>query len=361
MLRYMTRSLKPVCVAMALLSLLMSMPLDYAAAALVETSICSQSDVDTIRSRLMLMLAREDVRTALMRHGLDPAEAQARVAALTGSELREIQGVLPALPAGAGGEIVAIPLALVILILIGYVLVISGIITLGVYAGVKVSEAQEKEDWSTKPYPAPPRTAPAPAFNPEEPWTGTWKVTDGQSTRFYVLRQNGDRVVSTPESDYRVEAKSYGALIRGSWFDQTTRPFSGTLKAIIADDYRSFKGDVNSRTAFTAERVDSRSAAQEEKSSGPWAGRWNVQGAPFASGLWVLKQEGLAVVSVDDSYHRVRGKTIGDRLEGEVLRIGPSRSDYAFSITLSADGRSFQGRLREERTGEWSITGTKIE
>lgn len=47
-------------------------------------------------------LAREDVRTQLVHMGVDPSEAQARVAALTDSELILLEREIDHLPAGAG-------------------------------------------------------------------------------------------------------------------------------------------------------------------------------------------------------------------------------------------------------------------
>jgi hypothetical protein len=352
---------KAVFIGMTVMAVLMAIPLDYSLAALVSTeAFKAELDPEHFRTQLQNFLTREDVRVALLIHGTSATEVGARIAALTDDEVSRIHDRIGELP-GGGQAAAYIPIWLVILILLGYILVLTGVISLGVYAGVKIQEHQEEEDAKSTPFPAPPRVGPVPSVNPDEPWSGVWKVTDGQASGVYVLKQTGDAVVSTPESDFRLEAKVYGAMIRGSWFDKTAKPPNGDFKAIIADDYLSFRGDINSRAFFTCERVESKSAAANEKPSGPWAGRWNVQGPPFASGLWALKQEGETVISTDGSHYRVKGKAAGDKFEGEVMRLGPAREDLKFSFTLSSDGKSFHGYVTEEKTGKSQISGVKVD
>ena len=240
-------------------------------------------------------------------------------------------------------------------------LLILGLISGLVYAGIKVSEQNEQKEQEylkSTPYPAPPRVGPVPSVNPDEQWTGAWKVIDKDS-RVYVLKQTGNSVVSTSESDYRVEAKVYGAMIVGAWYS-TGSSTRNAFKAIIADDFLSFKGDINSQTFFTCQKIESKSTAVNVKPFGPWAGKWNVQGASAASGLWVLKQEGETVTSTDESYYRVRGKAAGDKFEGDVTRLGAHRRDIKFNFVLSSDGKSFDG-ITEETTGTNRISGIKVE
>jgi len=355
------RGCRTVFMGMTVLAFLIAIPVDRALAALVDTQASkTELDPEHFRMRMKNLLAREDVKVALLHHGINPTEVEARIAAMTDKELSQFSGNVGALPAAAGGEIMVFPLGILILILLGYVLVITGIISLGVYAGAKLGanlqKQQEEEYAKTTPYPAPPRVGPVPSVNPDEPWTGAWKVADGQASGVYVFKQTDDSVVSTPESDFRVEAKVYGAMISGAWFDRTRNNF----KAIIADDFLSFKGDINSRTFFTCQKIESKSAAVNVKPSGPWAGKWNVQGASSASGLWALKQEGETVTSTDESYYRVRGKAAGDKFEGDVMRLGGNRRDIKFNFVLSSDGKSFDG-YTEETTGTKRISGIKVE
>ena len=50
------------------------------------------------------LLARQDISTALMAHGVNPTEAKERVAALTDQEARNLVGQIEKLPAGGFNE-----------------------------------------------------------------------------------------------------------------------------------------------------------------------------------------------------------------------------------------------------------------
>jgi len=56
------------------------------------------------RERIAAVLDRDEVRTRLADYGVDPAEAKARVAALTDEEATRLAAEIDALPAGAGVE-----------------------------------------------------------------------------------------------------------------------------------------------------------------------------------------------------------------------------------------------------------------
>jgi hypothetical protein len=81
--------------------------------------------VDGVRA----FLAREDVRAELVRHGVDPGAAAARVATLTDAELAQLAGRIDTLP--AGGDAVAIIgavfLVLLVLEVVGVTDVFKGI------------------------------------------------------------------------------------------------------------------------------------------------------------------------------------------------------------------------------------------
>jgi hypothetical protein len=66
----------------------------------------------------MHYLAREDLRAALAAQGLDPEEAQARVACLTDAEVRQITGQLDRLPAGGDGLGIIIAVLVIVLLVI---------------------------------------------------------------------------------------------------------------------------------------------------------------------------------------------------------------------------------------------------
>jgi hypothetical protein len=76
------------------------------------------------REYLNQLLAREDVRAALIARGIDPLEATARVNSLSDAEVIEIANQIEQLPAG-GDSFLGIALAIAILVFV--VLVITDI------------------------------------------------------------------------------------------------------------------------------------------------------------------------------------------------------------------------------------------
>ncbi|HEY9277553.1 MAG TPA: PA2779 family protein [Methylotenera sp.] len=78
-----------------------------------ESSITSQGNQD--RTLIVTALSREDVQAALVARGIDPAQAQDRVAALTDEEASVVASQLDTAP--AGGIIGAIVLIFLVLLL----------------------------------------------------------------------------------------------------------------------------------------------------------------------------------------------------------------------------------------------------
>jgi hypothetical protein len=252
------RGCRLVFIGMTILMFLIAIPIEHVLAALVDTQVLeTQPHSDHFRTQLKSFLVRENVRVALLQHGINPTEVEARIVAMTDKELSQVNESMGALPAGADGAIFVLPIGLVILLLLGFVLVITGVISLGAYAGVKIQEHQEEEYAKSTPFPAPPRVGPLPSVNPNEPWTGKWKVTEGQFRGVYCLQQNGDRVVSTSDSDIVVDANVYGAMIRGKLGPRQD------FKATIASDFLSFKGNVDSRYSVEGQKIEYAELAPE--------------------------------------------------------------------------------------------------
>jgi len=93
-----------------------ALPFHYALAALVPTH--AVGDTGNARDRLAQFLARGDARAALVAQGVDPAEAQARVASLTDAEVQQIAGQLDKLPAAGDGVWVAVAVLLIVLLVV---------------------------------------------------------------------------------------------------------------------------------------------------------------------------------------------------------------------------------------------------
>jgi len=94
------------------------------AAAVIDTQQAATMDVREQRlAGVNATLAREDVRKAMIGLGVDPAEAQQRVASLSDAELTRLEGQLQQLPAGgtALGLVGAVFLVLLLLEITGVV------------------------------------------------------------------------------------------------------------------------------------------------------------------------------------------------------------------------------------------------
>jgi len=94
------------------------------AAAVIETQQAATMDFREQRlAGVNATLAREDVRKAMIGLGVDPVEAQQRVASLSDAELTRLEGQLQQLPAGgtALGLVGAVFLVLLLLEITGVV------------------------------------------------------------------------------------------------------------------------------------------------------------------------------------------------------------------------------------------------
>ncbi|MFG6667413.1 PA2779 family protein [Halomonas sp. HNIBRBA4712] len=92
--------------ALVVTSLPVVASVDASDRALISTqSVLANDKAGAERQRIHDVLARADVREALVSQGVDPVDVQARVAALSDSEAREMAERLDDLPAGASGVV----------------------------------------------------------------------------------------------------------------------------------------------------------------------------------------------------------------------------------------------------------------
>lgn len=103
------------------LVLVATLPMGFAKAGLVPTEdvIVETFGSSEARARVTAFLDREDVQAQFAALGVDPAEAAARIAALSDDEVGAIAGQLDQLPAGEGFLVTtAIVLGVILLILV---------------------------------------------------------------------------------------------------------------------------------------------------------------------------------------------------------------------------------------------------
>jgi hypothetical protein len=108
-----------VALVLAVVMLVISMPLGTARGALVTTDqVIAESAGATDRERVLAFLGRVEVREQIVALGVDPAEAAARVAALSDAQVREIAGQLDQLPAGQSAVAAVIGAVLIIFLVL---------------------------------------------------------------------------------------------------------------------------------------------------------------------------------------------------------------------------------------------------
>ena len=107
--------LKSAAVFMTTLMLMMAVPYQAALAALVptETAIDMRSAGEA-REMINRLLARDEVQSQLKLHGIDPAEARARVDSLSDAEAVAVANHIDQLP--AGGSAVGIIVGAILLV-----------------------------------------------------------------------------------------------------------------------------------------------------------------------------------------------------------------------------------------------------
>jgi hypothetical protein len=96
----------------------LSLPFQGARAALLDTeSAIGIDQAQQNRVRVIALLNRADVQAELQKRGINPADAKARVAALTDEEVAKLNGKLDQLPAG-GVSVLGVLLVVFIVLLI---------------------------------------------------------------------------------------------------------------------------------------------------------------------------------------------------------------------------------------------------
>lgn len=118
------QALKPVSFFLAIFVLMISGPFQSAYAAMIGTeSVLDTSRGQQARVYLKSLLAREDVRAALVARGLDPLEAELRIDSLSDAEAVNAADRFDQLPAGSG----VIETMLIIAFLVFLILLITDI------------------------------------------------------------------------------------------------------------------------------------------------------------------------------------------------------------------------------------------
>lgn len=112
--------IRPLALFMATWMLFTVLPVGPVSAALIPTGeiLPQEGPAEAAREKIRSLLAREEVQASLRAQGIDPGEAQARVAALSDAEVREIARRIDALPAGSGAVGVLVTAILIVFLVL---------------------------------------------------------------------------------------------------------------------------------------------------------------------------------------------------------------------------------------------------
>ncbi len=119
-MKFLTSYRRPLAALLVAAMASLSLPVVPVHAAMVGTDRVIAQDEGLPRDRVTAFLKREDVRAEMRNLGISPAEAEARVAALSDAEIDKIAGHIDELPAGQGavGAIIGAAVLIFIILLI---------------------------------------------------------------------------------------------------------------------------------------------------------------------------------------------------------------------------------------------------
>jgi len=109
---------RAVALAMAVVLFIASLPLGSARAAMIATDQVIGDTTQDERDKVLAFVQRADVRSQMIALGVDPAEAEARVASLSDHEIARIAGKVDGLPAGQGVIVAVIGAAVFIFLVL---------------------------------------------------------------------------------------------------------------------------------------------------------------------------------------------------------------------------------------------------
>ena len=126
-MKVLRSKMKSLCVFMAVLTIIVSIPRESLLAALIDTeTVIDSTHSQEARDQLRQFLAREDIQEALIANGIDPMEAKSRIDALSDEEVIRISDQIDQLPAG-GGAVEFLLITLLVVVLVFVILDLTGV------------------------------------------------------------------------------------------------------------------------------------------------------------------------------------------------------------------------------------------
>jgi hypothetical protein len=126
-MKVLRSKMKSLCIFMAVLTIIVSIPRESLLAALIDTeTVIDSTHSQEARDQLRQFLAREDIQEALIANGIDPMEAKSRIDALSDEEVIRISDQIDQLPAG-GGAVEFLLITLLVVVLVFVILDLTGV------------------------------------------------------------------------------------------------------------------------------------------------------------------------------------------------------------------------------------------
>jgi hypothetical protein len=126
-MKVLRSKMKSLCIFMAVLTIIISIPRESLLAALIDTeTVIDSTHSQEARDQLRQFLAREDIQEALIANGIDPMEAKSRIDALSDEEVIRISDQIDQLPAG-GGAVEFLLITLLVVVLVFVILDLTGV------------------------------------------------------------------------------------------------------------------------------------------------------------------------------------------------------------------------------------------
>jgi hypothetical protein len=124
-MKHIRSRVKPFGILMAIFMFMLSGPFQSAMAAMIGTEAAIDiKRAQDARNYLQSLLTREDVRSMLIKQGIDPQEAKDRIDSLSDKEANRVAEQLQDLPAGGDGFFTML---LIVLLLVFLILLITDI------------------------------------------------------------------------------------------------------------------------------------------------------------------------------------------------------------------------------------------
>ena len=126
-MKVLRSKMKSLCIFMAVLTIIVSIPRESLLAALIDTeTVIDSTHSQEARDQLRQFLAREDIQEALIANGIDPMEAKSRIDALSDEEVIRISDQIDQLPAG-GGALEFLLITLLVVVIVFVILDLTGV------------------------------------------------------------------------------------------------------------------------------------------------------------------------------------------------------------------------------------------